>query len=85
MSKRDSHLKPCSDLCGKQYQTIRLVPATADYVTQSKDLEQKYGDDALVKDLIARKTALNQYEKNPDFPDNEDCFHHCIIFQKYGQ
>ena len=32
----------------------------------------KYGDEALVKDLIARRTALNQFEKNPDFPDNED-------------
>ena len=49
-------------------------------VTQSKDLEQKYADDALVTDLIARKTALNQYEKNPDFPDKEDCFPHCIKF-----
>ena len=38
----------------------------------SQDLDDKYGDDEAVKDLIARKTALRQFEDNPDFPNRED-------------
>jgi hypothetical protein len=39
-----------------------------------KDLDEKYKDDATVKDLIERKTAAQQYESNPDFPDREELF-----------
>ena len=38
----------------------------------AKDLLDKYGDEATVKDLVTRKIAAGQYEPNPDFPDNED-------------
>jgi hypothetical protein len=37
-------------------------------------LDEKYKDDATVKDLIERKTAAQQYESNPDFPDREELF-----------
>ena len=35
-------------------------------------MDEKYKDDATVRDLIDRKTAAQQYESNPDFPDREE-------------
>jgi len=51
-----------------------------------KELQQKYEDPEVVKDLIRRKTTAGQYESNPDFPDSEDhqnlqtilSFHHSL-------
>ena len=37
-----------------------------------KDLDKKYKDEATVKDLIERKTAGQQFESNPDFPEREE-------------
>lgn len=45
----------------------------------SQELNDKYGDPDIVKDLIERKTNEGKYECNPDFPEREDCqfsFHH---------
>ena len=37
----------------------------------SQDLVERYGEES-ANDLVARKTALGQFEENPDFPSRED-------------
>ena len=41
-------------------------------ILHTQELNDKYGDEQKVSDLIDRKTKANQYESNPDFPDCED-------------
>lgn len=46
-----------------------------------KDLKDKYGDDDAVSELIQRKTSLNQYEPDPNFPQREDCWFQNISYR----
>ena len=45
---------------------------------------EKYGDQDLVDDLVARKTEANLFVSNPDFPNNQDLNPHLDIYMLDG-
>lgn len=69
MSKIAPLLKIGWDQSVHDYIVLHLQSCHAN-VSYPKELQQKYEDPEVVKDLIRRKTVAGQYECNPDFPDS---------------